>query len=86
MQVVANVLAHGMDVGDAVNAPRIHWDDGVVQAEGGADVDGLDPAQLNEWGSRNLYFGGVNAVEVFDDGSPAAAGDPRRGGAAIVVD
>jgi gamma-glutamyltranspeptidase / glutathione hydrolase len=86
MQVVANVLAHGMDVGRAVNAPRVHWDDGVVQAEDGADVSGLPPAQLNEWGSRNLYFGGVNAVEVFDDGSPAAAGDPRRGGAAIVVD
>src|SRR3954451_12057007 len=86
MQVVANMLGHGMDVGDAVNAPRVHWDDGVVQAEDGADVAGLDPSRLNQWGSRNLYFGGVNAVEVLDDGSPAAAADPRRGGAAIVVE
>jgi gamma-glutamyltranspeptidase/glutathione hydrolase len=86
MQVVANVLGHGMDVGDAVNAPRVHWDDGVVQAEDGADVAGFDPTSLNQWGSRNLYFGGVNAVEVLDDGSPAAAADPRRGGAAIVVE
>jgi gamma-glutamyltranspeptidase/glutathione hydrolase len=86
MQVVANVLAHEMDVAEAVNAPRVHWDDGVVQAEDGADVSGFDPAEVNEWGSRNLYFGGVNAVEVLDDGSPAAAADPRRGGAAIVVE
>ena len=34
---------------------------------------------------RNLYFGGVSAVEVLADGSLAAAGDPRRGGAGVVI-
>jgi hypothetical protein len=37
------------------------------------------------WRRRNLYFGGAAAVEVRDDGSLAAAGDPRRGGHGIVV-
>jgi gamma-glutamyltranspeptidase/glutathione hydrolase len=83
LQVVANVLARGLGVGDAVERPRVHWDDGVVQAEGGADADGLD---VRQWEGRNLYFGGVNAVEVRADGSLAAAGDPRRGGAAVVVE
>jgi hypothetical protein len=32
------------------------------------------------WRERNLFFGGVAAVEVLPDGSLAAAGDPRRGG------
>jgi gamma-glutamyltranspeptidase len=34
---------------------------------------------------RNLFFGGVSAVEVRDDGTFAAAGDPRRGGAGLVA-
>ena len=37
------------------------------------------------FGRRNLYFGGVSAVEVRADGKLAAAGDPRRGGAGVVV-
>jgi hypothetical protein len=37
------------------------------------------------WRRRNLYFGGVAAVEVRGRGSLAAAGDPRRGGQGIVV-
>jgi hypothetical protein len=37
------------------------------------------------WRERNLYFGGVSAVEVLDDGAFSAAGDPRRGGGSVVV-
>ena len=37
------------------------------------------------WGARNLYFGGVQAVELGADGVITAAGDPRRGGAGVVV-
>jgi gamma-glutamyltranspeptidase/glutathione hydrolase len=86
MQVVVNVLARGMSVHDAVEAPRLHLDDGVVHAEQGADVGGLGPESLTQWKSRNLFFGGANAVEVLADGSLAAAGDLRRGGAAVVVE
>ena len=87
MQVIVNVLARGMDVREAVEAPRVHWDEGVVQAEGGFDAAELD-AQFGEvarWKRRNLYFGGANAVEVRD-GVLAGHGDPRRGGAAVVVE
>jgi gamma-glutamyltranspeptidase/glutathione hydrolase len=87
LQVVVNVLARGMDVHDAVEAPRLHWDDGVVQAEGGFDVGELEGrfAEVAAWKRRNLYFGGANAVEVRD-GELAGHGDPRRGGAAVVVE
>ena len=37
------------------------------------------------WRDRNLFFGGVSAVEVRPDGALAAAGDPRRGGHGMVV-
>ena len=40
---------------------------------------------VSRWRTRNLYFGGAAGVAVEADGSLAAAGDPRRGGAGVVV-
>ena len=78
LQVVMNVIGKGLDVEEAVDAPRLHLDGGVVHAEPGLDGD-------VRWRERNLYFGGASAVEVRADGTLAAAGDPRRGGAGMVV-
>ncbi|MGH2921580.1 MAG: gamma-glutamyltransferase family protein [Gaiellaceae bacterium] len=90
LQLVVNVVRHGMAVEDAISAPRIHVDDGHVHCEGGANQVELDRLErlgyeLIRWRRRNLYFGGVAAVEVREDGSLHAAGDPRRGGHGIVV-
>jgi gamma-glutamyltranspeptidase / glutathione hydrolase len=90
LQIVVNVVRHGMPVEEAISAPRIHLDDGHVHCEGGCDPAELDRLEalgyeLIRWRRRNLYFGGVSAVERLDDGSLAAAGDPRRGGHGIVV-
>jgi gamma-glutamyltranspeptidase/glutathione hydrolase len=82
LQVVANVVGRGMGVEDAVDAPRLHLDGGVVHAEPGIE---LERENVVRFGRRNLYFGGVSAVEVRADGELAAAGDPRRGGAGMVV-
>jgi len=38
------------------------------------------------WRGRNLFFGGAAGVEMQEDGRLAAAGDPRRGGAGVVVE
>ncbi|MDX6532874.1 MAG: gamma-glutamyltranspeptidase / glutathione hydrolase [Gaiellales bacterium] len=90
MQVVVNVVDHGMAVQDAVSFPRIHVEGPRLDAEGGFDPAELD--RLEAWGetvvrfdSLNLYFGGANAVLV-DGGMPSAAGDPRRDCAGIVLD
>ena len=40
---------------------------------------------LLRWRDRNLFFGGAAGVELLDDGTLAAAGDPRRGGHGVVV-
>src|SRR4029453_2435993 len=86
MQVVVNVLARRMSVREAVEAPRVHWDAGVVQAEGPTDVSRFfGDEHVNQWPGQNLYFGGVNAVRMRAPGALAAAGDPRRGGASVVV-
>ena len=85
MQVVVNVIERGMSVRDAVDAPRVHVDE-VVHAEAGVDVGDVEADNVTQWKSRNLFFGGANAVEVLPDGTLAAAGDVRRGGAAVVVE
>jgi gamma-glutamyltranspeptidase / glutathione hydrolase len=90
LQLVVNVVRHGLPVEGAISAPRVHVDDGLVHCEGGADQRELDRLEalgyeLIRWRRRNLYFGGAAAVEVREDGSLHAAGDPRRGGHGIVV-
>ena len=87
LQVVANVAARGLEVGEAVDAPRMHVEAGVAHCEDAAAADELETAgyAVVRWRDRNLFFGGVSAVEIRDDGSLAAAGDPRRGGGAVVV-
>ncbi len=90
MQVVVNVVGHGLPVGEAIDSPRVHVDEPHVHCEGGlepAALDALEAAGYDvvRWRRRNLFFGGVAAVERREDGSLAAAGDPRRGGFGVVV-
>jgi gamma-glutamyltranspeptidase/glutathione hydrolase len=91
LQTVVNVIDHGLPVEEAITAPRVHLDDPYVQCEGGADPTELDRLEqrgyaVTRWRRRNLYFGGVSAVELEPGGSLAAAGDPRRGGYGMVVE
>jgi len=89
MQVVEHVVGHRLDVADAIDRPRVHLDEPHVHCEGGFDEAELDHLEargydLVRWRRRNLFFGGTNAVAVHD-GALSAAGDARRGGAAVVV-
>ncbi len=91
MQIVVNVLEHELSVEDAISAPRVHFDDPHVHCEGGHETSELERLErlgydVVRWRRRNLFFGGAAAVEVRADGSSAAAGDPRRGGAGVVVE
>jgi gamma-glutamyltranspeptidase/glutathione hydrolase len=91
LQVVVNVISHGMHVEDALARPRMHLEEPHVHCEGGIEAAEIDRLvergyEVVRWRRRNLYFGGANAVEVRPDGSLAAAGDPRRGGHGIVID
>jgi len=90
MQVVVNVLEHGLGIEEAIEAPRIHVDEPHVHCEGGHDPAELDRLaalgyQPVRWRRRNLFFGGAAGVEVLPDGGLAAAGDRRRGGAGVLV-
>lgn len=91
LQVIVNVLGHGLEVEDAIVRPRVHLDGDDVHCEGGHEPEELDRLEalghtVTRWRGMNLYFGGASAVELRADGTLAAAGDPRRGGDGIVVE
>jgi gamma-glutamyltranspeptidase / glutathione hydrolase len=90
LQTVVNVLDHGLSVNEAQEAPRVHLEEGVLQLEGGIAPEAADALEawgypVARWEGRNLYFGGVSAVGVREDGTLEAAGDPRRSGGGVVV-
>jgi gamma-glutamyltranspeptidase / glutathione hydrolase len=91
MQIVVNAIGHGLGVEQAIGAPRVHLDETHLHCEGGTDPTALEELERRgyevvRWRRPNLYFGGAAAVEFLDDGTLAAAGDPRRGGHGVVVD
>jgi gamma-glutamyltranspeptidase / glutathione hydrolase len=83
---VADAVLRGTPVAEAIERPRIHVDGDDLHLEGG--LTELAPEGWNavRWAGRNLFFGGVAAVERRTDGTLAAAGDSRRGGHGIVVE
>jgi gamma-glutamyltranspeptidase/glutathione hydrolase len=82
LQTIVGVVDRGESASAAVEAPRVHFEDGVVYAEPGVDVDALRAAgrEVAPFRERNLFFGGVQAVARAADGRLTGAGDPRRGG------
>jgi gamma-glutamyltranspeptidase/glutathione hydrolase len=75
-----------MEAAEAVGAPRLHFEDGLVYAEPGIDASELEASgRTMAWfRDRNLFFGGCQAVEREpSSGALLGAGDPRRGGAVV---
>jgi gamma-glutamyltranspeptidase/glutathione hydrolase len=88
-QVIGNMLFQGMDLEHAVAAGRVHWEDNRFFIEG--DFDDATRARakqtldqpVTERRKQDLFFGGVHAVEILEDGTIVGVADPRRDGVAI---
>ena len=87
LQTIVRVVDDGLRAAEAVRAPRVHYEEGVIYAEPGVDqaAIGSSPHGVAAFRDLNLFFGGVQAVERDRDGRFFGGGDPRRGGSAIVV-
>ena len=84
LQTIVAVVDHDLPARAAVDAPRVHLENGVLYVEPGIE---LPPALGEEYkvvrfGALNLFFGGVQAVQRLGD-ALLGAGDPRRGGVAM---
>ena len=88
LQTIIRVIDDGLRAGEAVQAPRVNFEDGVVYAEPGIDTAALEAAgrPIARFREHNLFFGGVQAVERDGTGLLWGGGDPRRGGAAVTVE
>lgn len=91
VQTIAGVIVGGLDAQGAVDAPRLHVEDDLVDAEPGVDEAALAALEDGGWRlrrfeERNLYFGGVQLVARDPaTGDLSGGGDPRRGGVVASV-
>ena len=88
LQTIVGVVDRDLPVAEAVRAPRVHFESGIVYHEPGLEP-GLEPSgdgerEVVRFHDLNLFFGGVQAVQR-SDGKLHGAGDPRRGGVAVTV-
>ncbi len=91
LQVILNFTDFNLDLREAVESPRIHFEHGELQVEAGANPTTVDWLRrwgydLIQWPDRHMFFGGAHAVGKNDDGFFQGAGDPRRAGAVVQVE
>lgn len=84
LQVMCSYLDLGLSANLAINLPRFHYEEGVLQLEGGVDPGVADQLRaagfvVNLWSEKNLFFGGAQAVG-FGSGELEGGADERRGG------
>ncbi|HEY2631385.1 MAG TPA: gamma-glutamyltransferase [Solirubrobacteraceae bacterium] len=84
LQTIVGVVDHGLPAQDAVNAPRAHFEEGIVYHEPGIQPADVREREIVRFHGLNLFFGGVQAVQRRGDGL-LGAGDPRRGGVAVAA-
>jgi gamma-glutamyltranspeptidase / glutathione hydrolase len=86
LQTIVGVVDRGLRAPEAVSAPRAHFESGIVYHEPGIEPAGAfaRDREVVRFHSPNLFFGGVQAVQRRG-GELIGAGDPRRGGVAVVA-
>ncbi len=91
LQVLSNLIDFALAPEEAVTHPRLHWERGHLDVEPGfpaTSVEALTAAYPDHrlWPELNLFFGGAHTALLDPTrGLAEGAGDPRRGGATVVV-
>ena len=90
LQVFLNYIDFNHHLKAAVEAPRIHFEEGVLQMEIGYPPASIDKLRrwgydVNVWPTRHMFFGGAHSVARNREGRFEGAGDSRRAGAVVRV-
>lgn len=84
LQVVLNLISHGLTPKEAVDHPRIHWEGHLLSAEPGllavGEAFSLPGSRVHFWDEKNMFFGGTHMVCQDADGILTGAADARRAG------
>jgi len=89
LQVISNLVDFALPLEQAVAAPRVHFESGLLNLEPPREpqalhmLEGEFPSQ-KLWDERNLFFGGTHSVERGGEGTLRGSGDPRRGGVCLL--
>ncbi len=89
-QVLCRMFREGLAAEVAVTASRVHVERGHLDFEdtGGEEAKANLQSAFPDhrlWAEPNLFFGGAHLVHLDSETGIEAAGDPRRGGFAIIV-
>ena len=85
LQILRHLIDREAGIGEAVRAPRLHWESDQVHAESGAAevLPGSLPWPVILHDVPNLFFGGANSVACDRSGRFTGVADPRRGGVVL---
>ena len=81
LQVLMNVIDHGMNIQSAVNAPRIHhqWLPDEIRIEQGVSDDTIKMLEtMGHKVEQKSAQGAIQSIQIDDKGTMYGAGDPRR--------
>ena len=87
LQVILNVLDHGMNIAEASSVPRIHhqWYPDVLNVERGISRDTLRLLQQKGHQLKDSTVLGSTQSILIDEGVFEGASDPRQPGALTVA-
>ncbi|MES9964117.1 MAG: gamma-glutamyltransferase, partial [Candidatus Sedimenticola sp. 20ELBAFRAG] len=90
LQVLVNTIDYRMEIAEAVEEPRLHYENGVLNLESGASEKVLEQLEHEFpehrlWPEKNLFFGGAHSVVRDQKGNLKGQGDSRRGGVCIIA-
>ncbi|MCW8905520.1 gamma-glutamyltransferase family protein [Sedimenticola sp.] len=85
LQVLVNLLDFGMEIEQAVEQPRMHFESDLLNIEAGPSTHAIQALQkefanIRCWPDKNLFFGGAHSVMRKRNGQLSGSGDSRRGG------
>lgn len=89
LQTIINILDFKMPLPEAVESPRLHFENELLNIEAGFDSSVTERLAANYtnhklWAGKNLFFGGVHAVSHHQR-QFNGMGDQRRGGESRLV-
>ncbi len=85
-QVISNIIDFNLPINEAINLPRVHWENKTFSIEPDQEsilLENLNlPPETNTvfWQEQNMFFGGVHGVIKTDQSLMKGAGDLRRCG------
>ncbi len=85
LQTLINLIDFSLSLEEAIESPRVHFEDNIIQVEPGYPEDLINKMRkhydVNVWDVKDMYFGGVHCVNSRMQGW----GDSRRGGSTSFI-